>query len=51
MTRIEQMVDMRNNGQTLQAVGDHFGISRERVRQLLKREGYVGKPDLTQAES
>ena len=51
MTRIEQMIDMRNNGQTLQAVGDHFGISRERVRQLLKREGYIGKPDLAQAKA
>jgi hypothetical protein len=51
MTRIEQMVDMRNNGQTLQAVGDQFGISRERVRQLLKREGYVGKPDLAQVKA
>lgn len=46
MTRIEQIIDMRNRGQALQAIGDHFSISRERVRQLLKREGYVGKPDL-----
>ena len=51
MNRIEQMVDMRNNGQTLQAVGDHFGISRERVRQLLKREGCVGKPDIAQTRA
>lgn len=48
MTRIEEMITMRNNGESLKAVGDHFGITRERVRQLLKREGYVGKPDIAQ---
>jgi len=46
MDRIETMIQMRNDGSTLQAVGDAFGISRERVRQLLKRVGYLGKPDL-----
>ena len=46
MNRIEKIVQMRNDGLTNQEISIVFGISRERVRQLLKREGYLGKPDL-----
>lgn len=33
--RTEQMVTMRREGKTLQEIGDVFGITRERVRQLV----------------
>jgi predicted HicB family RNase H-like nuclease len=35
--RNRQICDMYVNGATLQACGDHFKISRERVRQLLRK--------------
>lgn len=44
--RLEMIVGLRNNGKTLQEIGDACGITRERVRQLLAGAGYVGKPDL-----
>jgi AraC-like DNA-binding protein len=31
-----QMVEMRRSGYTLQKIGDSVGVSRERVRQILK---------------
>jgi uncharacterized protein (DUF433 family) len=34
MTRNEQMVEMRARGMTLAEIGDVFGVTRERVRQL-----------------
>lgn len=34
--RAEKMFDMYKSGQSLQEVGDEFGITRERVRQVLK---------------
>ena len=37
--RNAEMVLMRRQGMTLQQIGDHYGICRERVRQLL-----VGEP-------
>jgi hypothetical protein len=33
--RIKEMVELRNEGNTLQEIGNKFGITRERVRQLL----------------
>ena len=30
----------RQNGQTLQAIGDKHGITRERVRQIVRNEQY-----------
>lgn len=35
--RTDEMVEMAKQGLTLQKIGDHFGITRERVRQLLSR--------------
>lgn len=37
------MVALFKAGQTLQAIGDTFNLTRERVRQLLKRHGVTGK--------
>ena len=31
-----EMIELRIDGWTLQAIGDHYGLTRERVRQLLK---------------
>lgn len=33
------MIQMRHGGATLNAIGDEFGISRERVRQIIKKYG------------
>jgi hypothetical protein len=41
-----EAVRLRNNGSSNAEVAIALGISRERVRQLLEREGYHGKPDL-----
>lgn len=35
MNRKDQMIQMRRNGATLQEIGDAYGISRERVRQII----------------
>jgi DNA-binding transcriptional MerR regulator len=42
--RLSQMVAMRNAGATLQDVGDYLGLTRERVRQVLKAANYHGQP-------
>jgi len=42
------MIQMRNQGKTLQQIGDVTQLTRERVRQILKSVGYVGKPDIPQ---
>ena len=36
--RIEEIVTMRKRGDTLDQIGKHFGITRERARQILQRE-------------
>lgn len=41
IARLKEMVDLRKNGYTLQKIGDKFGISRERVRQLIGNSGYM----------
>jgi len=38
-----EMVRLYRGGQTLQQVGDVFGLTRERVRQLIKHHGITGK--------
>lgn len=37
--RKEKMIKMRNNGETLKVIGDHFKVSRERVRQIISGIG------------
>lgn len=37
VSRELEMVDLFKSGQTLQAIGDRFALTRERVRQLLSR--------------
>ena len=39
MIRNEQVYDMRARGFTLKAVGSHFGITGQRVRQIVIKEG------------
>lgn len=41
---VAAMISLLEDGETLQQVGDRFGISRERVRQLVVRDGYVERP-------
>lgn len=36
-SRLSEMYRMKCEGQTLEQIGDHFGVSRERIRQLIKR--------------
>jgi predicted transcriptional regulator len=38
-SRTEQLIDLVQDGATLEEAGSAFGITRERVRQILKREG------------
>lgn len=38
-SRIDQIVSMRLEGRTLQDIGNAFGVSRERIRQILKPTG------------
>ena len=43
LTRVElqkrklEIKKLRTSGQTLQAIGDKFGLTRERIRQILKK--------------
>lgn len=37
--RNREIVDMRDERKTLREIGDAYGISHERVRQILKKEG------------
>lgn len=41
--RAEKMTEMFRGGATYQQVGEAFNVSRERVRQVLKRAGLTGK--------
>lgn len=41
--RAEKMAEMFRAGHTLQEIGDEYGVSRERVRQLIKKVGVTGK--------
>ena len=41
--RIRKMREMRNNGLTLQAIGDVFGVTRQYVYQVLRELGGESK--------
>ena len=45
LDREQKMKDLRLQGKTLQEIGDIYSITRERVRQILKRLG-IEKPKL-----
>jgi len=42
--RDRAMAGMRENGATLQEIGSVFGVTRERVRQILSGMGHTGAP-------
>ena len=47
--RLEEIVEKRKQGMTLDAIGKEYGITRERVRQILVKANYPNekrKPDL-----
>ncbi len=46
MTRRDEIVKLREAGLTYAAIGSRFGISKERVRQILKGNPGRQKPDL-----
>jgi len=47
MTRNQEICALYDAGETLQAIGDRFGITRERVRQIVNRAGRQGrKPEI-----
>ena len=42
-SRTDEMIVLHLAGETLSQIGDKFGVTRERVRQLLARRGYSSK--------
>lgn len=44
--RDAKFVELRNNGFSNADIAKKYGISRERVRQILNKLNYAGKPDL-----
>lgn len=48
--RESEILEMRLEGQTLQEIGDEFGISRERVRQIGKKINQKIAENLTKEE-
>lgn len=48
-TRIEEMIEMRKT-KTLREIGEHFSISRERVRQLIGNTGRKPTPSREEIE-
>ncbi len=49
--RARKFAELRNEGMTNAQIANQFGISRERVRQVLKKIGYHGKPDFQNRQS
>lgn len=45
-TREQRMIEMRLEGATLSAIGDEYGLSRERVRQIIRAEGGPSPKDV-----
>lgn len=43
LQREYKMAEMYKRGKTMQEIGDMYGITRERVRQLIGRTGVSGK--------
>lgn len=44
-TTINKMVKMRENGKTLREIGERFGISKQRVFQILKKIEHIDAND------
>jgi hypothetical protein len=49
--RVAKMGEMRLQGATLDAIGAEFGVTRERVRQILEREGGPTRSDAKAARA
>lgn len=45
-----KMLEMRNNGMTLESISQAFGVTAERVRQITSRLGFVRKSRLSKEE-
>jgi hypothetical protein len=45
----DEIVEMRLSGLTLQEIGDHFGVSRERIRQVLSSQTGLAGPGASRA--
>jgi transposase len=43
MNRNEQMAEYYKRGWTLERIGQKYGITRERVRQIVKKQGLTWK--------
>lgn len=48
--RETQILKMWESGSTLEQIGQHFGVTRERIRQILKKLKHRGHPVLDRAE-
>jgi hypothetical protein len=48
--RKQEMVELRSQGRTIQQIATVYGISRERVRQVIGNTGYIASPENVYAE-
>jgi predicted transcriptional regulator len=48
--QVTQMRAMREAGKTLQEIGSAFGVTRERIRQIIGNTGQVREPKIADAD-
>lgn len=49
--RVQPLVDLYEEGQTLEEIGSHYSLTRERVRQLLRSVGHKRAPQPNQRKT